>query len=70
MPLTMIPRGKVRILGLDGGNGLAAKLAPLGLLPGTEIEVIRNSAFGPLVVAVRGSRLVLGRGMAHQILVR
>jgi Fe2+ transport system protein FeoA len=66
----MVSQGKVRVLGVTAGIGLAAKLAPLGILPGAEIEVVRNSAAGPLIVAVMGSRLVLGRGMAHQIMVR
>ena len=71
MPLTMVTRGKVQILGVeDGAAGLAARLAPLGILTGAEIEVVRNSAAGPLIIAVMGSRLVLGRGMAHKIHVR
>ncbi|MDA8125898.1 MAG: FeoA family protein [Deltaproteobacteria bacterium] len=71
MPLAMVTRGKVRILGVEEGTaGLAARLAPLGLLPGAEIEVVRNQASGPLIIAVFGSRMVLGRGMAQQIQVR
>ena len=54
---------------IDGGRQLRGRLAALGLLPGAELEVIQNSGQGPFVVAVRGSRIVIGRGMAARILV-
>jgi Fe2+ transport system protein FeoA len=31
------------------------------------LHVVQNSGQGPFVVAVRGSRIVLGRGMAARI---
>ena len=37
------------------------------ILPGTEIEVVQNSMFGPVVVEVKGSRMMLGRGTACKI---
>ena len=41
----------------------------LGMLPGAELEVIQNSGHGPFVIAVKGSRIVIGRGMAARIAV-
>jgi Fe2+ transport system protein FeoA len=41
----------------------------MGLVPGTEIDVIMNSSRGPFIVAVKGCRIILGHGMAHKIMV-
>ena len=48
---------------------MQSRLASLGLLPGEQIHVVRQGQFGPIVVSVKGARLALGRGVAHQILV-
>jgi len=70
VPLSDIGPGRtVKLAHIDGGCMLQSRLATLGLIPGTPIEVVRNSSHGPFVVEVKGSRLVLGRGMANQILV-
>ena len=70
MPLNMVHEGKTAILkAVEGGRQLRGRLAALGLLPGTELEVIQNSGHGPFVVSVRGSRIVIGRGMAAKITV-
>ncbi len=70
MPLTMISEGKKAILrSIEGGRQLRTRLAALGLLPGAELEVIQNSGHGPFVIAVKGSRIVIGRGMAARIAV-
>ena len=39
----------------------------LGFVPGETVEVCRNAAHGPLLVGVKGSRVMLGRGMAEKI---
>jgi len=68
MPLSMISEGKRAVLKkITGGRQLRGRLAALGLLPGTELEVVQNSGTGPFVVAVKGSRIVIGRGMASRI---
>ena len=68
MPLTMVDEGKKAILrSIEGGRQLRGRLAALGLLPGTELEVFQNSGHGPFVVSVKGSRIVIGRGMAARI---
>ena len=68
MPLTGMSEGSVAILkAITGGRQMRTRLAALGLLPGTRIEVIQNSGKGPFVVSVRGSRIVIGRGMAQQV---
>lgn len=70
MPLTSVNEGKTAVLqSIEGGRQLRSRLAALGLLPGAELEVIQNSGHGPFVVAVKGSRIVIGRGMAARIVV-
>ncbi len=68
MPLAMVETGRrVRLVGIDAGRRLEARLADMGLVPGVEIDVINNTFRGPFIVAVKGSRIVLGRGMALKI---
>ncbi len=70
MPLTMVNEGTRAILrSVEGGRQLRGRLAALGLLPGTELEVVQNSGRGPFVVAVKGNRIIIGRGMAARIAV-
>ncbi|MBN1257336.1 MAG: ferrous iron transport protein A [Planctomycetes bacterium] len=69
-PLSMIAPGRrARIVTVNAGRGLQARLAEMGLVPGTVIDVIQNSGSGAFVVAVKQGRLMLGRGMAHKIMV-
>ncbi|MFH2118994.1 MAG: FeoA family protein [Pseudomonadota bacterium] len=70
MPLTIVQVGRrVRLVAVDTGRGLQSRLAAMGLVPGVEIEVLRNSLHGPFLIAVKGSRIMLGRGMAQKIVV-
>jgi len=70
MPLTMVAMGnRVRLVSINGGRRLRARLAELGLVSGVEIDVISNSLHGPFILGVKGSRVVLGRGMAFKIMV-
>ncbi len=41
----------------------------MGILPGVEVTVLRNTHPGPFVIAVRNSKIMLGRGVAHKIMV-
>ena len=68
MPLAMIREGSKTVLrSIQGGRGLRGRLAALGLIPGTEITVLRNGGGGPFVVAVNNARICIGRGMAMKI---
>jgi len=70
MPLTIVQPGRrVRLVAVDAGCGLQGQLTAMGLVPGVEIEVLRNSPHGPFLIAVKGTRIMLGRGMAHKIMV-
>ena len=68
MPLSMLLPGRTaRLSQVLGGRSLRGRLAAMGLVPGCEIQVLRNSGHGPFIVAVRDTRIVLGRGMAAKI---
>ena len=70
MPLAMVEAGrKVRLVSVQAGRRLQARLAAMGLVPGVELEVVGNALQGPFIVAVKDGRMVLGRGMAQKILV-
>lgn len=69
LPLALASAGeRVRVARLACGEELSRQLMDLGLVQGAEAEVISCSG-GPLVLAVKGSRVALGRGAAHKILV-
>lgn len=53
----------------DRGHRLEHRLHGMGLLPGTRVSVVQNSAPGPVIVAVKDSRLCLGRGLAQKLMV-
>ena len=70
IPLTMASPGeRVRIMGFMGGKGLERRLTSMGLNRGADVEVIKSSGPGPLIVASRGTRIAIGYGMAKHILV-
>jgi len=70
MPLSMAgPGQEVRLVGIRGGWGIRRRLADMGLTPGEKVWVVQSGPSGPLLIAVRDSRLALGRGMAHKIMV-
>ena len=54
----------------DRGHRLEHRLNYMGLVPGEPVKVVQNNAPGPVVVAVKGSRLCLGRGIACKLMVR
>ena len=69
LPLAMVGTGQVvKLVRVAAGRILARRLAELGLTPGVQLEVLQDQG-GPLLLAVRDSRLALGRGMAHKIIV-
>lgn len=73
VPLTCARAGsRVRVAWLSGGRGLQGRLAALGVFPGSEILVVKDSLSlpGPVIIQRGQDRLVLGRGMASRLYVR
>ena len=70
IPLSTIKSGqKVKLFGVEAGRDLNSRLAAMGLLPNVEITVVSNGHPGPFVISAKGSRMMLGRGMADKIMV-
>jgi len=68
MPLSMSAAGeKVRIVRLAGGCQIEQRLRSLGINVGDTIEIINNK--GPVIVNAKGSRIALGLGLAHKVMV-
>lgn len=62
--------GEVVLRTISGGKGVRSKLYSLGLLPGVAIRVLQpGGPGGPVVIAVRDDRLVIGHGMAEKMIV-
>jgi ferrous iron transport protein A len=69
-PLSAVPAGQmVKLVAIDAGQGLRSRLLAMGLVPNVRITVVSNNHPGPFVLSVKGTKMVLGRGMAHKIMV-
>ena len=58
------------VMGVNAGYGAKQRLAHLGIVPGVKIIKKKSAPFrGPINIIVKGTSLVLGRGLASKILV-
>ncbi|OIP79851.1 hypothetical protein COW94_00060 [Candidatus Peregrinibacteria bacterium CG22_combo_CG10-13_8_21_14_all_44_10] len=57
----------VRITNINCGADFCRRLDALGLFEDTEVEIIKNDNFGPLVIKILNSKIALGRGEADKI---
>jgi Fe2+ transport system protein FeoA len=70
MPLAMAQPGEdLRLTALRGGQRMRKRLADLGLTLDMPLRVVQSGGHGPLIIAVKQTRLAIGRGMAHHIMV-
>ncbi|MCX8204495.1 MAG: ferrous iron transport protein A [Candidatus Nezhaarchaeota archaeon] len=84
VPLTALKEGEGGIIvsvATEGGKDLQGRavaartslrkrLTEMGLIPGAKVAVDKSAPFhGPVVVLVKGSRLILGREVAKKVLV-
>lgn len=58
---------KVKIECVDCGRDFKNRLCDLGLFDGSEVEIIKNDRFGPLIIKIFDSKIALGRGEASKI---
>ena len=69
-PVAMLSEGeKARIVSIEGGAGVRKKLTDLGILPGKFIQVAHGSGRGPRVLVVDDTKVMVGQGMLHKIIV-
>ena len=66
MSLAKMKRGnKVTIVSLKTDHAFEERLAALGLFPGAQVEVLRNSHNGEVSLGCLDSRFAIGRELAH-----
>jgi len=72
IPVSELKPGQNGVIAFVRGNRkVTQRLADLGLIPETCISILKTAPFnGPIEIAVRGSRLALGREIAENILVQ
>ncbi len=62
---------EVTVVKVEAGLSAKRRLANLGIIPGTIIVKTKSAPFqGPVEVSVKGTSLVLGRGLASKIIVK
>ena len=62
---------ELTVLSVDAGHNAKNRLANLGIVPGVKIIKRKSAPFkGPVEIFVKGSSLVLGRGLANKIMVK
>lgn len=68
--LSDLPDGFCGIVAkVTGGREFTARLAAMGLTAGTEIVILQNRGFGPMLARVRDTRIALGRAQAGLVTV-
>jgi len=68
--LSQVDEGEmVSVVSVYGGRGLRNRLTAMGLLPKSQIRVVRNGGRGPFVISIKNLRIALGRGVADKIMV-
>ena len=69
IPLNQAKEGaSVTVVRIEAGQGVMARLNNMGIMPGEQVRLIRNS-YGQIIIAKDNARFALGRGMAHKIFV-
>ncbi|MFN2159724.1 MAG: ferrous iron transport protein A [Anaerolineales bacterium] len=69
IPLSLVSAGEqVRLVRVRAGKWMVNRLTTMGLTPGVEFTVLQDCG-GPKMLSVRGSKVAIGHGIAHRILV-
>ena len=67
-PLDKIAAGAMaKIVTIDAGSGLKNRLAAMGLLVDVQIRIVQNDGAGQIIINVKNSKVILGRGMSHKV---
>ena len=62
------PGSRGRVVGIDGTDGISARLREMGFIPGAAVRALRPAPFGdPLKCLVHGCRIALRSGEARRI---
>jgi ferrous iron transport protein A len=70
VPLSTLAEGTMaRLTGVKGDATLRSKLVAMGLRRHVRVRVMQNRGREAVVLAVGGTRVVLGRGVARKVMV-
>jgi len=62
------PKEKGKIVRVEGGGGIGRRMMDMGVVPGTEVEVVRIAPLGdPMEVRLKGYNLSLRRDEAQRV---
>ena len=64
-----VPGKKYRIIKVVGECKLSSRLCAMGLMPNELLSVYTASRGGPVIIAIKGSRFAIGRGMTGRIII-
>ena len=64
-----VPGKKYRIVRVVGECKLSSRLCAMGLMPNELLSVYTASRGGPVIIAIKGSRFAIGRGMTNRIII-
>jgi len=69
-PLSLAADGEwVRIVNVASGKNLIKRLAIMGMIDGISIQMLQHKTNSGVVILCGETRLALGHGMAHKIMV-
>jgi ferrous iron transport protein A len=63
------PPQVVKLAKIISGKRASRVLAEMGFTGSTQIKVIRNTGGGPMIVRIRDTQIILGRGLASKVYV-
>jgi Fe2+ transport system protein FeoA len=58
---------RIKILCMECGHSLQRRLTELGIFHGSDLEIIKNDNFSPVLVKIFDSRIALGQVEASKI---
>lgn len=59
-----------KVITMDGGRGMTAKLEALGIRPGVMITKVSGQIMrGPVIIRVGNTQVAIGFGMARRVIV-
>lgn len=71
LTLDQVPSGKkVKVVSIYAPGRWGHRLLQMGLVPGAVLEVVVNDGYGPILIRVMNTKVLLGRGIARRVLVQ
>jgi ferrous iron transport protein A len=61
---------ELKILQVGHEEKFKKRLSDMGIYKDAMVKIIKNDIPGPLIIDIKGSRLILGRGQAQKIMVK